>query len=104
MTGGDFHTTLGEARNASLRGGIPGCTKDVVARQDKKVRTICELSMRNIYPSLLLAIAGSNQKELASQVRYLRIENQIVGSKLPKRISVTPQERNRWMRFAKKKY
>ena len=48
--------------------------------------------MKNLYHSLLL-IAGSTQKQLASQIRYLKIENQILRSKLPARVNVTEQER-----------
>jgi len=55
--------------------------------------------MRNIYIKLLLLLAGSTQKELAGQVSYLRVENQILRSKLPARVSVTPQERSRLVRF-----
>ena len=55
--------------------------------------------MRNIYTKLLLLIAGATQKELARQVQYLRIENQILRTKLPTRVPVTPQERNRLVRF-----
>ena len=40
--------------------------------------------MRNLYHRLLLLIGGSTQKELASQIRYLKIENEILRSKLPK--------------------
>ena len=56
--------------------------------------------MRNIYRSLLMVIAGSTQKELARQIRYLKIENQILRSRLPARIMVTAQERNRLIRYA----
>ena len=31
--------------------------------------------MKKLYHRLLLLIAGSTQKELASQIRYLKIEN-----------------------------
>ncbi len=37
--------------------------------------------MRNIYTKLLLLIAGTTQKELARQVSYLRVENQILQGK-----------------------
>ena len=47
--------------------------------------------MKNLYHPLLLLIAGSTQKELASQIRYLKIENEILRSKLPKRVPVTEQ-------------
>jgi hypothetical protein len=55
--------------------------------------------MRNIYRSLLLLLVGATQKELARHVRYLKVENQILRSKLPARVIVTRQERNRLVRF-----
>lgn len=36
--------------------------------------------MKNIFQSLLLVIAGATQKELARQVKYLKVENQILRS------------------------
>src|SRR5580704_16950747 len=59
-----------------------------------------QASMRNIYRTLLLLIAGATQKELARYVRYLKTENQILRSKLPARVAVTAQERRRLVRFA----
>ena len=58
--------------------------------------------MKNLYHSLLLVIAGSTQKELASQIRYLKIENEVLRSKLPKRVSVTEKERNKLVKFGSK--
>ena len=58
--------------------------------------------MTNIFQSLLLVIAGATQKELARQVKYLKVENQILRSRLPKRIMVTPKERVRLIKFAQK--
>src|SRR5687767_1696459 len=58
--------------------------------------------MRNVYNSLLLVIAGATQKELARQVSYLKVENKILRSKLPARVTVTAQERNRLVRFGAK--
>jgi putative transposase len=55
--------------------------------------------MRNVYTKLLLLIAGATQKELARHVQYLKVENQILRSKLPARVLVTLQERNRLVRF-----
>ena len=40
--------------------------------------------MRNI--SLLPLLVGATQKELAPHVRYLKVENQILRSKLPARV------------------
>ena len=58
--------------------------------------------MKNLYHTLLVVIAGSTQKQLASQIRYLKIENEILRSKLPARVSVTEQERNRLVKFGLK--
>jgi putative transposase len=58
--------------------------------------------MRNIYRSLLLILVGATQKELARQVRYLTVENQLLRSRLPPRLTITPQERNRLVRFGSK--
>jgi putative transposase len=58
-------------------------------------------NFRNVYNSLILVIAGSTQRELARQVSYLKVENAILRSKLPKRISLTEREKNRLCRFAK---
>ncbi|MEQ8667892.1 MAG: integrase core domain-containing protein [Pirellulales bacterium] len=58
--------------------------------------------MKNLYHRLLLVIAGSTQKELASQIRYLKIENQILRSKLGTRVPVTHKERNKLVKFGSK--
>ena len=58
--------------------------------------------MVGLFRSLLLVIAGSSQKELARQIRYLKVENQILLSKLPARITVTPIERQRLVKFGAK--
>ena len=58
--------------------------------------------MKNLYNHLLLLIAGSTQRELAAQIRYLSIENEILRSRLPKRVSITQQERNKLVKFGSK--
>jgi putative transposase len=58
--------------------------------------------MASIFRSLLLVIAGSAQRELARQVRCLKVENEILRSKLPARITVTPKERQRLLKFGAK--
>ncbi|MCO8123523.1 hypothetical protein NHH03_17380 [Stieleria sp. TO1_6] len=58
-------------------------------------------SFRNVYTSLMLVIAKSTDKELARQVSYLKAENQILRSRLPKRLSLTQREKNRLIRFAR---
>lgn len=58
--------------------------------------------MKNIFQPLLLIIAGATQSELARQVRYLKVENEILRSMLPPRITVTDKEKNRLAKFAAK--
>src|SRR3954469_16894973 len=58
--------------------------------------------MRNIYNALLLLIAGATHKQLARHVAYLKVENKILRSKLSVRVTVTPQERSRLVRFGAK--
>jgi len=58
--------------------------------------------MTNVFQSLLLVIAGATQKELARQIKYLKVENQILRSKLPKRITITLKEKHRLVKFAQK--
>ena len=58
--------------------------------------------MKNPYHALLLLIAGATQKDLAAQVRYLKIELEIARSKLPQRVTFTAQERNRLVKFGAK--
>ena len=49
----------------------------------------------------MLVIASSTDKELARQVSYLKAENQILRSRLPKRLTLTQREKNRLVRFGK---
>ena len=57
--------------------------------------------MKNIYHSLLAVIAGASQKELGRQIKYLKVENEILRSKLPKQITVTRKERQRLLKFGR---
>jgi hypothetical protein len=58
--------------------------------------------MSNVFRSLFLVIASATHQELARQVKYLKVENEILSSKLPSRIMVTPKERQRLVRLARK--
>ncbi|WP_145091751.1 hypothetical protein [Anatilimnocola aggregata] len=80
--------------------GAPGVQKRMHSHHS--LRQIQCNSMTNVFQSLLLVIAGATQKELARQVKYLKVENQILRSKLPKRITFTPKERVRQVKFAQK--
>jgi putative transposase len=57
---------------------------------------------RNVYTSLLLVLAGASNKELARQVKHLKVENESLRSKLGKRVEVTPVGRMRLVKFAGK--
>lgn len=56
--------------------------------------------MNTIFRSLLLVIAGATQRELARQIKYLKVENELLRSRLPQRLTVTPRERVRLVKFA----
>lgn len=56
--------------------------------------------MASIYQSLLLLIAGATQKELARQLKYLKVENETRRARCSARIEVTPKEKHRLVRFA----
>ncbi|MBX3452827.1 MAG: hypothetical protein KF777_25040, partial [Planctomycetaceae bacterium] len=58
--------------------------------------------MKNLYHRLLLLIAGATHQELARHVRFLKTENQILRSKLPKRVPITVKEQNRLVKFGAK--
>src|SRR5262245_35185304 len=49
--------------------------------------------MSRIFHPLLYSLVSATRQELARQVHYLETENQILRSKLPKRVLVTPTER-----------
>lgn len=50
---------------------------------------------------LLFRLAQSTHKELARQNQFLKAENEILRSKLPKQIRTTPTERKRLMKLGK---
>lgn len=58
--------------------------------------------MGRIFQSILYVIASATHKELARQVRYLKVENQILREKLPERITVTQRERQRLLKYGEK--
>jgi hypothetical protein len=66
---------------------------------------ICKVDaapMAAIIHPLLTLLASLTRQELAQQVTYLKAENQILRSKLPKRIELSNQERRRLLRHGKK--
>ncbi len=57
--------------------------------------------MIRLCQKFLLYLAAATDRELVQQVEYLKTENQILRSKLPKRITVTLAERNRLSKLGK---
>jgi putative transposase len=57
--------------------------------------------MRRAFQSLLFLLATGTERPLAKQVQYLKVENEILRGKLPNRVTVTPRERQRLLRFGK---
>lgn len=57
--------------------------------------------MIRLCQKFLLYLAAATERELVQQIEYLKTENEILRSKLPKRITVTLAERNRLVRLGK---
>lgn len=57
--------------------------------------------MKAVFQSFLLVLASATDRELARQVQFLKVENQILRGRLPKRITVTPQERQRLIKYGR---
>jgi putative transposase len=57
--------------------------------------------MKALFQSLLLLLASATDRALARYVEYLKTENRILRDKLPQRITVTPRERQRLLKFGK---
>lgn len=58
--------------------------------------------MKRVIRSLLLFLATATDRELARQVQFLKVENQILRSKLPRCVALTPRERQRLLKFGRK--
>jgi putative transposase len=58
--------------------------------------------MNKIFHPLLMLIAKATEKELVKMVEYLKTENRILRSKLPKRIEVTTAERDKLVKVGKR--
>jgi hypothetical protein len=57
--------------------------------------------VKALFQSFFLMLAAATDRELARQVQYLKAENRILRDKLPQRITVTPQERQRLLKYGK---
>jgi putative transposase len=57
--------------------------------------------MSRIFHPLLYILFSATRQELIRQVHYLKIENQILRNRLPKRVLVTPTERRQLVKAAR---
>lgn len=57
--------------------------------------------MSRIFHPIFYLLASATRQELARQVEYLKIENQVLRAKLPKRLNTTPDERRRLAKAAR---
>jgi putative transposase len=57
--------------------------------------------MRAAVNALLLLLAAATDRALDRYVQYLKAENQVLRSKLPKVVKVTPQEHRRLVKFGR---
>ncbi len=55
--------------------------------------------MAKLLHPLLFLVAQATEKELVQMVEYLKAENRVLRSKLPKRIEVTPAERSKLVKL-----
>jgi len=63
--------------------------------------TISYTTTQGLFQELFQLLGKAVQGELVRQIEYLRVENQILRSKLRKRVVVTPSERRRLVRFGR---
>jgi putative transposase len=57
--------------------------------------------MRLLQP-LFALFASATDSQLAKMVEYLKAENRILRDKLPRRLTITPRERNRLVKLGSK--
>ena len=57
--------------------------------------------MLRLLDPLWLLLASATDRQLFRMVEYLKVENRILRDKLPKRIPITPREKNRLIKFGK---
>jgi len=58
-----------------------------------------EATMQRLFESVLLLLATATDHQLAQQIQFLKVENQILRGKLPRRIPVTARERMRLVQY-----
>ncbi len=84
------------SRLPAARGGVRrGCLLPAWQRL-----TDCN-RVKPLFYSFFLMLAAGTDRELARQVQYLKDESRILRDKLPQRIAVTAQERQRLLKYGK---
>ena len=61
--------------------------------------TVSYTTTQGLFQELFHLFGKAVQSELVRQIEYLRVENQVLRSKLKKRVVVSPSERRRLVRF-----
>src|SRR5262249_14407636 len=77
------------------------CTSIVTTPQNSAIRTRSDnrTCMTRLLQPLWLLLATATDSQLRPMIEYLQEENKILRSILPKRITVTPRERARLIKF-----
>ncbi len=63
--------------------------------------TVSYTTTQGLFQALFQLLGKAVQSDLVRQIEYLRVENQVLRSKLTKRVIVSPSERRRLLRFGR---
>ena len=58
-------------------------------------------ALHKLYTSFLVLLAAATDREMAKMLQYLKEENRTLRCKLPKRVELTPQERQRLVKLGR---
>lgn len=78
---------------------LAGCEKVVSSQPGIDLRIVT--AVKAFFQSCFVMLAAATDRELARQVQYLKTENRILRDRLPQRITVTTQERQRLLKYGK---
>ncbi len=57
--------------------------------------------MAKLFHAMYLMLAQCSPDDLIRQIQFLKVENEILRARLPKRVTCTPDERQRLLKFGK---